>query len=228
MQKTEKIHKILARCGLGSRRLMEQWLSAGRVRINSHLATVASRASKQDQIIVDGKLLSAPSARTQLLAYNKPRGKWVTRAGGVETVFDDLPLRRYGRWINIGRLDVNSEGLLLFTNDGDFAHRLAHPRGGMEREYRARVSGLLNPHVVRSLCREGVTLCDGLTIRPVLLRLEKAGVNSWYRIILREGRNRIVKRLFAHFDLQVSRLLRVRFGCYHLPADFACWWLSLA
>ena len=217
----EKVHKILADCGLGSRRRMEEWLVAGRVFVNNELATVATRARRKDKIEVDGKIIKTTKAARRLLMYHKPKGKWVTREEGVESVFADLPLVEGGRWLNIGRLDVNTEGLLLFSTDGELAHRLAHPSHGKEREYRARVNRALPESTVERIQQKGVVFDDGVHVRPLLFKMDRSGegVNCWYHIIVSEGRNRVIRRIFEKYDILVSRLLRVRFGEHKLPAN---------
>ena len=218
----EKAHKILARAGLGPRRQMEELIARGEVTINGEVATVGARARVTDTIRVGGRRVEvAATATRRVLLYNKPKGKWVTREDGVDSVFDDLPPLAGGRWLNVGRLDVNSEGLILFSNDGEWVNQMAHPGGGHEREYHARVSGELTEEQMREIRRRGVWL--GGDRRPLRVKLLQAkelsggGRNTWYRVVLTEGRHRAVRRLFAHYDLAVARLIRVRFGPYRLP-----------
>ena len=161
----EKLQKVLARFGLGSRRLMEEWIAAGRVVVNGQPAKLGDRVTAQDKIAVDGAVLRIPSwvrPRLRVLRYHKPTGELTTRSDpeGRPTVFDRLPRLRGSRWITIGRLDFNTEGLLLLTNDGDLANALMHPRAGIEREYAVRVMGVVSPEQQASLL-QGVPLEDG-------------------------------------------------------------------
>lgn len=205
---------------MGSRREIESWIAAGRVTLNGRPAKLGDRASPGDAILVDGKPVGArPAAAPRVLLYHKPTGELVTRSDpeGRRTVFSQLPP---GRWVSIGRLDLNSSGLLLFTDSGDLANRLMHPRYGLEREYHARVRGALNP-------RETEQLLQGLPLDGAPARFERIealrgeGANRWYRVVLREGRNREVRRLFEALGHAVSRLQRVRYGPIALPSDLA-------
>jgi len=203
--------------GLGSRREIESWIEAGRVTVGGRVAKLGDRATGE-AIAVDGQLVAtAGKAGTRVLIYNKPEGELVTRSDpeGRPTVFSRLPP---GRWVAVGRLDINSAGLLLLTDDGELANRLMHPRYGIEREYAARVQGPVDLEKLRS----GVMLEDG----PAAFdRIEAAdpraasGTNRWYRVTLKEGRKREVRRLFEAVGARVSRLLRVRYGPIELPRD---------
>jgi 23S rRNA pseudouridine2605 synthase len=211
----------LAAAGLGSRREIETWIEAGRVTLNGKVAKLGDRASASDSILVDGKAVAKPStSRARVLLYHKPVGQLVTRSDpqGRPTVFSELPP---GRWVAVGRLDLNSSGLLLLTDSGDLANRLMHPRYGLEREYIARIRGTLQPYEERKLL-QGIPL-DGVTARFESVRSdrESEGTNRWYRVILKEGRNREVRRLFEAVGHPVSRLVRVRYGPLELPADLA-------
>ena len=215
----EKLHKVLAACGMGSRRSAEQLILQQRVSVNHKTAVVGMRVSSRDKILIDGKEVKISRAPSQLLCYHKPVGKIVERRA-TNSVFTDLPPCNEGRWINIGRLDVNSEGLLLFSTDGDMVEKIAHPRYEIEREYLARVDGLLTEVQIRNI-QAGLSV-DGKIMRPIkfdLYRPAGEGRNHWYRIILTEGRNRAIRRLFANFNLQVARLIRIRMGEYQLPRD---------
>jgi len=212
---------LLAAAGLGSRREIETWIEAGRVTLNGKVAKLGDRASASDSILVDGKAVAKPStSRARVLLYHKPVGQLVTRSDpqGRPTVFSELPP---GRWVAVGRLDLNSSGLLLLTDSGDLANRLMHPRYGLEREYIARIRGTLQPYEERKLL-QGIPL-DGVTARFESVRSdrESEGTNRWYRVILKEGRNREVRRLFEAVGHPVSRLVRVRYGPLELPADLA-------
>lgn len=212
---------MLAAAGLGSRREIETWIEAGRVSINGNVAKLGDRATPHDTILVDGRPVARPkSAGPRVLLYHKPVGQLVTRSDpqGRATVFEQLPP---GRWVAVGRLDLNSSGLLLLTDSGDLANRLMHPRYGLEREYVARVRGTLQPYEERKLL-QGVEL-DGTPARFESVRSdrESEGSNRWYRVVLKEGRNREVRRLFEAVGHPVSRLVRVRYGPLELPADLA-------
>ncbi|MBU2784605.1 MAG: 23S rRNA pseudouridine(2605) synthase RluB [Acidithiobacillus ferriphilus] len=217
----EKLQKVLARFGLGSRRLMEEWIAAGRVVVNGQPAKLGDRVTAQDKIAVDGAVLRIPSwvrPRLRVLRYHKPAGELTTRSDpeGRPTVFDRLPRLRGSRWITIGRLDFNTEGLLLLTNDGDLANALMHPRAGIEREYAVRVMGVVSPEQQASLL-QGVPLEDGEARFATLQETGGEGLNRWYHVTLTEGRNREVRRLFEAVGLTVSRLIRVRYGVVEMP-----------
>jgi 23S rRNA pseudouridine2605 synthase len=213
-----RLQKLLADAGLGSRRAVEEWIRAGRVTVAGARAKLGDRAVPGDDVRLDGKRLTlkAPDAAPhELLLYYKPLGEVTTRADpeGRPTVFERLPPPRRGRWINVGRLDVNTTGLLLLTTDGKLAHRLMHPSGGIEREYLVRVRGRPSPEVLGRLLL-GVPLEDG----PASFgRIE--GGDSTYRVVLTEGRNREVRRLWEAVGHEVSRLKRIRYGPIELPDD---------
>ncbi|HEV2430830.1 MAG TPA: pseudouridine synthase [Burkholderiales bacterium] len=215
----ERVQKLLAATGLGSRREIENWISAGRVSVNGRLAKLGGRAGPSDSILLDGKPVRVPARTpTRVLLYHKPIGELVTRSDpqGRPTVFSSLPP---GRWIAVGRLDVNSSGLLLFTDSGELANRLMHPRYGFEREYSARIRGALSAAEEKRLL-QGIPL-DGVPARFESIRGEREGkgANRWYRVVLKEGRNREVRRLFDALGHPVSRLVRLRYGPIELPAD---------
>src|SRR5687768_11742595 len=188
-----RLQKLLAAAGLGSRREIERWIAAGRVTLNGQVAKLGDRAAPGDALAVDGKPFESPQKTTaRVLLYHKPVGELVTRSdpGGRPTVFSRLPP---GRWVAVGRLDINSSGLLLFTESGELANRLMHPRYEVEREYLARVHGEFDPQRLR----EGVQLDDGpAAFDRIEATGEKRGTNRWYRVVLREGRNREVRRIF--------------------------------
>lgn len=193
--------------------------------MEGQVAKLGDRALPDAVIAVDGKpvAMAAPAAAPRLLLYHKPVGELVTRADpeGRATVFERLPALKGGRWISIGRLDLNSAGLLLFTDSGELANRFMHPRHGVDREYHARVKGEVTVEEQRCLC-EGVTLEDGLarfTRIASIPRAAEEGVNRWYRVVIREGRTREVRRMFESLGHPVSRLVRKRFGPVDLPAD---------
>jgi 23S rRNA pseudouridine2605 synthase len=219
----ERLQKLLAAAGYGSRREIETWISAGRLRLNGVPAKLGDRATPGDRIELDGKALAlkAGGAQPRVLLYHKPDGEMVTRAdpGGRPTVFERLPPIPGGKWVAVGRLDINTAGLLLVTDSGDLANRLMHPRYEVEREYAVRALGELRPDELARL-RSGIVLDDGMARFD---RIEPSGsaegANRWYRVVLREGRNREVRRLFEALGRKVSRLLRVRYGPVELPRD---------
>lgn len=222
---SERLQKLLAAAGHGSRRQIEQWIREGRLTVGDHVATLGERAGAGDDIRLDGaplRLAAMQSVRREVLLYHKPEGEMTTRSDpqGRPTVFERLPAPRQGRWVVIGRLDVNTTGLLLFTNDGALAHRLMHPGSEVEREYLVRVRGIPPPAVLERL-RAGVVLEDGPArfdaIEPVPGH-DGAG-HSWFRVILHEGRNREVRRLWQAAGFEVSRLSRLRYGTVELPRD---------
>ncbi len=218
---TEKLQKVLARAGYGSRRELERWIAAGRVRVNGDRATIGMRVAARDVIQVDGKRLARGALGRQsvrCLRYHKTVGELCTRRRDSDrpTVFDNLPALKRGRWIAVGRLDLNSSGLLLFTNDGGLAHQLMHPSSNLVREYAVRIRGELSANNIQSL-RRGVQLEDGPAKFDTIVEKGGQGANHWYHVTLREGRNREVRRLLASQGVEVSRLTRVRYGPVSLP-----------
>lgn len=218
---SERLQKLLAGAGHGSRRGIEEWIRAGRVTVNGRVATLGERATSTDEICLDGRPLDLGGAEsTEVLLYHKPVGEVTTRHDpqGRPTVFDRLPPARSGRWIVVGRLDVNTSGLLLFTNDGELAHRLMHPSSEVEREYLVRLRGTPGPAVLERL-RSGVELEDGRASFDRIEPESTEGSHAWLRVSLHEGRNREVRRLFEHVGFEVSRLSRIRYGNVNLPRD---------
>ena len=217
---SEKLHKALADRGMGSRREMERWIVAGRVSVNGRKATLGDRVEPSDRIEVDGRRLPTRAApRKRVLVMNKAEGTICSRRDpeGRPTVFDGLPAAHRGRWVTVGRLDINSGGLLMFTNDGALAHRLMHPSTGLDREYAVRVDGVLGDAEVDGL-RNGIEV-DGEMQRFSDIRYyDGTGANHWYHVVLMEGRNREVRKLFEQLGRRVSRLKRVRFGPVVLPS----------
>lgn len=210
-----KLHKALADAGYGSRRELEDWIIAGRVSVNGVPAHVGQRVGPEDKIRVNGKLaqLKFLLRLPRVLVYHKPEGEIVSKddPDGRPSVFARLPRLRSGRWISIGRLDFNSCGLLLFTNDGGLANRMMHPRYEIEREYAVRILGEATPEVLARL-RGGIELEDGPASFQLIAEAGGEGANRWYRVVLAEGRNREVRRMFEAVGLMVSRLMRVRYG----------------
>jgi 23S rRNA pseudouridine2605 synthase len=218
----ERLQKILANTGLGSRRELETWIAAGEIRINGQTAKLGDRAELNDDLVVKGrfyKVVSDDQDLRRVIMYHKPLGEVTTRDDPEKrrTVFDNLPRLHHGRWIAVGRLDINTLGLLLLTNDGELANALMHPRSELERQYAVRVNGRVRPEVIERLST-GVELEDGLAkFDRIVAELDTEHANQWFRVSLREGRNRMVRRLWESQDLQVSRLIRTRFGPVTLP-----------
>jgi len=227
-----RLQKLLAQAGFGSRREIEQWIESGRITINGTPAPLGNRARASDRIFLDGQLLTLRSVHSErrVLLYHKPEGELVSRHDpeGRPTVFARLPRLTQGKWQSVGRLDMNTSGVLLFTNDGELTHRLTHPSFGLEREYAVRVLGGLSDEEMDQL-RQGVTLDDGLASFDLIQEAGGEGANRWYHVTLREGRNREVRRLIEAVGKRVSRLIRVRYGTIRLPARLrAGHWQELA
>lgn len=219
----EKLQKLLARIGLGSRRGLEEIIKAGRISINGKVATLGDRATLTDEIRVDGRpvrLKAEREKRRRVLAYYKPEGEIcsVSDPEGRPTVFDRLPKLTGDRWVMVGRLDINSSGLLLFTNDGELAHRLMHPSSQVVREYAVRVLGEVTPQIASTLTA-GVELEDGFAKFDDIKEGGGTGVNKWYHVTIKEGRKREVRRMFESQALKVSRLIRTRYGTMILPKE---------
>jgi 23S rRNA pseudouridine2605 synthase len=222
-----RLQKLLADAGLGSRRSIEEWIRAGRLTVAGRTARLGDRADLGDDIRLDGRKLELQrerSGRGELLLYYKPVGEVTTRSdpAGRPTVFERLPPPSKGRWITVGRLDVNTSGLLLLTTDGALAHRLMHPSTEVEREYLVRLRGRPGPEAIRRVL-EGVVLEDGPARFDRVIEQppgeRAAGGHSTFRVVLHEGRNREVRRLWQAVGLEVSRLLRIRYGPIELPGD---------
>ena len=218
---SEKLQKVLAAAGLGSRRGMEQWIAAGRVTINGRVAKLGDRVGGDENILVDGRKLSRPrqKKRLRVLLYHKPEGEICSRSdpAGRPTVFDRLPALSGERWVSVGRLDLNTSGLLLFTNDGELANRLMHPSSNIDREYLVRVHGEVADEALQRL-RQGVLLEDGVARFTDIVPGESLGANRWFTVVLMEGRNREVRRLWESQGVAVNRLKRVRFGPIFCPS----------
>lgn len=211
----ERLQKVLAQQGIGSRREVEAWVAEGRITVNGEPAAPGQKIGPGDRVRINGRLVPLKyAARTpRVLIYYKPEGEIVSREDpeGRPTVFERLPLLRKGRWIAVGRLDFNTSGLLLFTNDGSLANRLMHPRYELEREYAVRLLGELSAEQTESL-KAGIQLEDGIARFTTLTDQGGEGANHWYKVTLSEGRNREVRRMFEAVGLTVSRLMRVRYG----------------
>lgn len=217
----ERLQKLLASLGLGSRRGLEELIRAGRVVVNGRVAELGTRVTSADRIEIDGRAIVSPtSTERAVLGYHKPLGEVTTRRDpqGRPTVFDHLPPPPSGRWVVVGRLDVNTSGLLLFTNDGELANRLMHPSSEVEREYLVRLRGHPTPQELAQV-RDGVVLEDGWARFDRLEVQPTSDGHAWFRVVLREGRNREVRRLWAAVGYEVSRLVRLRYGPVSLPED---------
>ncbi|MFY9179754.1 MAG: pseudouridine synthase [Venatoribacter sp.] len=218
----ERVQKILALAGVGSRREIEGWISEGRIKVNGVTAKLGDKANHFDEVTVDGRKIDLNEAgrAVRVLAYNKPIGEVCTRTDpeGRPTVFQHLPKTKDERWINIGRLDINTSGLLLFTTDGDLANKLMHPSGGVDREYAVRVRGDVNEEMIARL-KEGVLLEDGMARFTDIQYFDGEAQNKWYHVVLMEGKNREVRRLWESQGVEVSRLKRVRYGCIFMPSN---------
>lgn len=216
-----KLQKALADAGHGSRRELEQWIAEGRVSVNGEPAHVGQRIGPKDKVRLNGKLVQLHlgwSRLPRVLLYHKPEGEIVSRDDpeGRVSVFERFPRIRSGRWITVGRLDLNSCGLLVATNSGELANKLMHPRYGIDREYAVRVLGELSDEVLQQL-REGIELEDGRAAFTHIAAAGGEGANRWFRVTLAEGRNREVRRMFEAVGITVSRLMRVRYGPLVLP-----------
>ena len=220
---SDKLQKLLAHAGLGSRREIETWISAGRLSVNGKRAKLGDRASARDRILLDGKLLTIKSRheqQIQALIYHKPEGEICTRKDpqGRPTIFENLPALVGGRWVSIGRLDINTSGLILLSNNGDLANKLMHPSTGLEREYLVRVRGLASEKSIELLTRTGVMI-DGRPAKfesVVPADFAQEGTNHWYSVVIKEGRYREVRRLWDAVGHTVSRLKRIRYGTVKL------------
>ena len=216
----DRLQKVLANLGLGSRREIEDWIRSGRIHVNGELATLGMQVEGNEALLLDGKpikLFDRPFRR-RVLMYFKPVGEMTTRDDpeGRRTIFESLPRINQGRWISVGRLDLNTQGLLLVTNDGELAHKLMHPSSEIEREYAVRVLGEVTEEMLKNL-KKGVELEDGVSKFDEIIAAGGEGANSWYHVILRGGKNREVRRLWESQGLTVSRLIRVRYGSVSLP-----------
>lgn len=225
MSNGEKLQKILARGGYGSRREIERMIEAGVIQLNGRTAKLGDRATESDKIQIRGQTVKSTRLEvqpTQVLIYHKPEGLVCSRSDekARDTIFDQLPKIQNGRWISIGRLDINTTGLLLVTNNGELANRLMHPSYELEREYAVRVFGEVTDEMLANM-RQGVELEDGLAKFDVVgrLRSDEDAQNQWYRVVLKQGRYREVRRLWESQGVQVSRLTRVRYGDISLPRN---------
>jgi 23S rRNA pseudouridine2605 synthase len=219
---SERIQKALARMGFGSRREIERLIAEGKIRINGQLAKPGDHVTEGDKVNIGGSraVIKSDVNRIRVLLYNKPEGEICSRKDeqGRRTVFDSIGSLKDGRWICVGRLDINSSGLLLFTNYGELANHLMHPSSEIEREYAVRINGEVTADTIRRLLK-GVELEDGFMKFEQIIDAGGQGANHWYHVILKEGKNREVRRLWQSQDVRVSRLIRVRYGSLVLPRD---------
>ena len=222
--KSERLQKLLAASGLGSRREMDRLIGEGKVEINGQVAQLGDKASPYDTVKVKGKLVKLvfPDHLPRVILYHKPAGEIVSRRDpkGRISVFDKVPPVRGKEWVSVGRLDFNTSGLLIFTTSGDLANRFTHPSFAVDREYAVRINSELSEEILNQLVTEGIELEDGVArlgrISTPLTR-KNSGKNYWYHIVLREGRNREVRRIFETLGFTVSRLIRIRFGPIAIP-----------
>lgn len=216
-----RLQKALAASGAGSRREMEEWIQNGWVTVNGQVAQLGDKVQPEDQVLVKGSVIKLkwPDRLPRIILYYKQEGEIVSRDDpqGRVSIFDRLPQAASSRWVAIGRLDINTSGLLILTTSGELANRFAHPSFEVEREYAVRVLGELGMDEMRLLTSEGVMLEDGLARVERIHSQGGEGVNKWYNVVLKEGRNREVRRIFEHFGLTVSRLVRTGFGPIGLP-----------
>ena len=216
-----RLQKALAASGVGSRREMEEWIQNGWVTVNGKVAQLGDKVQPEDQVLVKGSVIKLkwPDRLPRIILYYKQEGEIVSRDDpqGRVSIFDRLPQAASSRWVAIGRLDINTSGLLILTTSGELANRFAHPSFEVEREYAVRVLGELGMDEMRLLTSEGVMLEDGLARMERIHSQGGEGVNKWYNVVLKEGRNREVRRIFEHFGLTVSRLVRTGFGPIGLP-----------
>ena len=218
---SERIQKVLARAGYGSRRQIETWIKEGKVSVNGDVAKLGDQVEMGDTMRLDNKPLSAKrlwQQPQQVLLYNKPVGEVCTRKDpeGRRTIFQSLPTPEQGRWVSVGRLDINTSGLIILTTDGELANRLMHPSNEMDREYAVRVLGEVTPEMMQTL-RDGVELEDGKAYFSDIQPAGGEGANRWFHVVIQEGRNREVRRLWESQGVQVSRLMRVRYGPVIIP-----------
>lgn len=227
----EKLQKVLARTGIGSRREIEGIIEAGHIKINDRIAKLGDRVTPKDKIFVNGQriIISAEASRRRVILYNKPEGEICSRSDpeGRQSVYDRLPSVKGERWISVGRLDFNTSGLLLFTNDGELANKLMHPSSVIDREYLVRVQGAVDDEMLRAL-REGVLLEDGVARFTDIVEGAGESRNRWFYCVVMEGRNREVRRLWESQGVKVSRLKRVRYGNIFIPSHVRVGqWLEL-
>lgn len=223
---SDKLQKLLAHAGYGSRREIETWITDGKITVNGKRAKLGDRADASDRILVDGKIAYVTVQQTETIkaiVYHKPEGEICTRNDpkGRPTIFENLPAIPGGRWVSVGRLDINTSGLILLTNNGELANKLMHPSTGLEREYLVRIRGEASVETIEKLTREGVDI-DGKPAKfdqVISADMSEEGTNHWYRVVIREGRYREVRRMWDAVGHTVSRLKRIRYGTVRLTRD---------
>ncbi len=217
---SDRIQKVLAQQGFGSRRTIETWIKEGRIQVAGRVATLGQSLKPGQKVRIDGKAIELKTIEHQHLLYHKPIGEECSYQpdDDRDSVFDSLPKLEQGKWISIGRLDVSTSGLLLLTTDGELANQWMHPSSNLERRYVVRAYGRLDESVLNGL-KKGVTLEDGFAKFKHVRHRSTRGHNHWFEVTLLEGRNRLVRRLFEAFDLKVNRLSRVQFGHIPLPVS---------
>ena len=217
----ERVQKFLANLGIASRREIERWIRAGDIIVDDKVCELGQRVTGCENILIRGEAVNFQAGiKTRVLMYHKPCGEVVTRMDPQQrpTIFENLPKINPGRWISIGRLDINTSGLMLLTTNGELANQLMHPRNEIEREYLVRVHGNVSDEMLSRL-QQGIQLEDGPAKLTLLETHETQGTNSWYRIVITEGRNKEVRRIWESQGVQVSRLVRTRFGIINLPRE---------
>ncbi len=222
---TERLQKALSQAGFASRREIERWIEQGLISVNNKIATLGISVNAEDKIVVKGQLIINPlktALKTKILMYNKPIGEISSKYDPKhnKTIFDHLPFLKQGRWVQVGRLDINTSGLLIFTNNGELANRLMHPKFALEREYAVRVHGQVSQEALNAM-RKGVMLEDGMAQFKKIEFKGGEGSNAWYHVILTEGRNREVRRIWQSQQVEVSRLIRLRYGPFTMPRFLA-------
>ncbi len=218
---SERIQKFLANQGIASRREIERWINAGEILVDGELCTIGQAIDGTEKIEIRGELIELKAnVHSRVIIYHKPCGEIVSRSDPNHhpTVFHSLPNLKTGRWVSVGRLDINTSGLLLLTTNGKLANDLMHPRNQVEREYQVRVQGKITNEIMSNI-QNGVQLEDGLAKLKILEVKEGEGSNTWCRVVLQEGRYREVRRIWESQDLRVSRLIRTRYGSIELPPD---------
>ena len=221
--RSEKLQKVLARAGLGSRRELERWIEQGLIKVNRTTAKIGDRVTPEDTVVVRGRIVKLEKKLERprkILVYNKPVGEIVSRndPDHKKNVFQNLPRLKGERWIPVGRLDINTSGLLILTTDGELAHRLMHPSYEMNRVYAIRVAGQVTDEMIEQL-KQGVELEDGMAKFHSVVEAGGEGVNHWYHVSLHEGRTREVRRIWESLGLMVSRLIRIQYGLVTLPRE---------
>jgi 23S rRNA pseudouridine2605 synthase len=223
---SDKLQKLMAHAGLGSRREIETWIADGRITVNGKRAKLGDRAEAADRVLLDGKLMSLSEVggeKIKALIYHKPEGEICTRKDPKDrpTIFENLPGIPGGRWVSVGRLDINTSGLILLTNNGELANKLMHPSTGVEREYLVRIRGAASEETIKTLTRDGVDI-DGKPAkfeRVLASDMADEGTNHWYKVVIKEGRYREVRRMWDAVGHTVSRLKRIRYGTIRLTRD---------